>query len=158
MTPLPSTYCMKRCSSQKLSDSKPIFGYRLSRARRTTENGFGILSNRFRVLTSRMYLQPNSATKIKLPCCVLHNIWHTHSKNSYSLSGFADEVEGNGNIRQGEWREKQFCYATPSCNNIKTSTPQCWEDKRYFSRILLRYRPSLLAMQTRKLSISGNLI
>ena len=30
-----TTYCMKPYSSQKLSDSKQIFGYRLSRARRT---------------------------------------------------------------------------------------------------------------------------
>ena len=49
---------MKPYSSQKLSDSKRIFDYRLSRAQRTTENAFGILSNRFRALFSRMYLQP----------------------------------------------------------------------------------------------------
>ena len=85
-----TTYCMKPYSSQKLSHSKRIFGYRLSRARRTTENAFGILSNRFRVLSSRMYLQPNNATKITLACCVLHNILRTHSKNSYSPSGFVD--------------------------------------------------------------------
>ena len=42
-----TTYCMRPYSSQKLSDSKRVFGYRLSRARRTTENAFGILSNRF---------------------------------------------------------------------------------------------------------------
>ena len=89
-----TTYCMKPYSSQKLSDSKRIFGYRLSRARRTTENAFGILSNRFRVSSSHMYLQPNNATKITL-ACVLHNILRTHSKNSYSPSGFADEVEEN---------------------------------------------------------------
>ena len=59
-----TTYCMKPYSSQKLSDSKRIFGYRLSRARRTTGNAFEILSNRFSVLSSRIYLQPNNATKI----------------------------------------------------------------------------------------------
>ena len=123
-------YCMKPYSSQKLSDSKLIFGYRLSRARRTTENAFGILSNRFWVLSSRMYLQPNNATKITLACCVLHNILRTHSKNSYSPSGFADEVEENGNIRQGGWRDRnhsamQLLAATtsrhPSRNAEKVS-------------------------------------
>ena len=108
-----TTYCMKPYSSQKLSDSKRIFGYRLSRARRTTENTFGILSNRFRVLSSRMYLQPNNATKITLACCVLHNILRTHSKNSYSPSGFADEVEENGNIRRGEWRDRNDSAMPP---------------------------------------------
>ena len=91
-----STYCMKPYSSQKLSDSKRIFGYRLSRARCTTENAFGILSNRFRVLSSRMDLQTNNATK-----------------NSYSPSGLADEVEENGNIRRGEWRDRNDSAMQP---------------------------------------------
>ena len=55
------------------------------------------------------YLQPNNATKITLACCVLHNILRTHSKNSYSPSGFADEVEENGNKRWGKMeRQKQL--------------------------------------------------
>ena len=53
-----------------------------------------------------MYLQLNNATKITQACCVLHNILRTHSKNSYSPSGFADEVEENENIRRGEWRDR----------------------------------------------------
>ena len=65
-------YCMKPCSLQKLSDSKRIFGYRLSRARLTIENALGILSNRFRVLSSRMYLQPNNVTKITQTCCAFY--------------------------------------------------------------------------------------
>ena len=69
-----TTYCIKPYSSHKLSDSKRIFGYRLSTARRTTENAFGILLNWFRVLSSRMYLQPNNATKITLACCKLPRI------------------------------------------------------------------------------------
>ena len=71
-------YCMKPYSSQKLSDSKRILGYKLSSARRATEDVFGVLSNRFRVLSSRMYLQPNDTTKITLACCVLYNIIRTH--------------------------------------------------------------------------------
>ena len=61
-----TTYCMKPYSSQKLSDSKRSFGYRLSRAQRTTENVFGILSNRFRVLSSGMSLQSNNASTFSL--------------------------------------------------------------------------------------------
>ena len=71
-------YCMKPYSSQKLSDSKRILVYKLSSARRATEDVFGVLSNRFRVLSSRMYLQPNDTTKITLACCVLYNIIRTH--------------------------------------------------------------------------------
>lgn len=75
----------------------------MSRGRRTTENTFGILSNRFRVLSSRIYLQPNNATKITLTYCVLHNILGTVLKNSYSTNGFVDEIEENSSIRSGEW-------------------------------------------------------
>ena len=99
-----TTYCMKPYSD-KLSDSKRILGYKLSSAWRATEDVFGVLSNRFWVLSSRMYLQPNDTTKITLACCVLYNIMRTHSKNSFSPSGFADEVEENENIKPGEWRD-----------------------------------------------------
>ena len=60
-----------------------------------------------------MHLQPNNATKITLACCVLRNILRTQSKNSYSPSGFADEVEENGNIRLGEWRERNDSVIQP---------------------------------------------
>ena len=105
---------MKPYSSQKLLETvERIFGYRLSRTRPTTKNAFGILSNRFRVLSSRLYLQPNNVTKIKLACCVLHNILRTHSKNSYSPSGCADEIEEKRNIRQGEWRDRNDSVMQP---------------------------------------------
>ena len=105
---------MKPYSSQKLLETaERIFGYRLSRTRSTTKNAFGILSNRFRVLSSRLYLQPNNVTKIKLACCVLHNILRTHSKNSYSPSGFADEVEENGNIRRGHGETETIWRCNP---------------------------------------------
>ena len=58
-----SIFCMKPYAQSSLSDSKRIFGYRLSRRWQTLANVFGILSNRLRVLSSRMYLQPNNATK-----------------------------------------------------------------------------------------------
>ena len=60
-----------------------------------------------------MYLQPNNATKITLACSVLHNILRTHSKNSDSPSGFANEVEENGNIRQDEWRDRNDSTMQP---------------------------------------------
>ena len=105
---------MKPYSSQKLLETvERIFGYRLSRTRPTIKNAFGILSNRFRVLSSRLYLQPNNVTKIKLACCVLHNILRNHSKNSYSPSGCADEIEENRNIRQGEWRDRNDSVMQP---------------------------------------------
>ena len=53
-----TTYSMKSYSQKNLSDSRRIFNCRVSRARRTSENAFGILSNRFRVLSTRIHLKP----------------------------------------------------------------------------------------------------
>ena len=43
-------YLIRRYPKEVLDDVKRIFGYRLSRARRTIENAFGRCSSRFRVL------------------------------------------------------------------------------------------------------------
>ena len=52
-----------------------------------------------------MYLQPNNATKII--------ILRTHSKNSYSPSGFADKVEENGNISRRGSRDRNDSAMQP---------------------------------------------
>lgn len=53
--------------------SKRIFNYRLSRARRVSENAFGILSQKFQLYNRRLKLKPENADKIILATCILHN-------------------------------------------------------------------------------------
>lgn len=50
-----------------------IFDYRLSRARRISENVFGILASRFGVFQSPMRVSPERAATITLACLALHN-------------------------------------------------------------------------------------
>ncbi|KZC07945.1 Putative nuclease HARBI1, partial [Dufourea novaeangliae] len=50
-----------------------IFNYRLSRARRTAENAFGILANRFRVLLNPIPLSVQKVEAITYACVLLHN-------------------------------------------------------------------------------------
>ena len=83
-----------------------LFHYCLSRARKTVENGFGILVSRFRIFHTKISLQPGNASKIVLCCCVLHNILRTLSNNSYSAIGYRDGVGDNGNINKGSWRSE----------------------------------------------------
>ena len=47
-----------------MDEHQMIFNYRLSRARRVSENAFGVMSNRFRCLLSNMQLLPDTATTV----------------------------------------------------------------------------------------------
>lgn len=53
---------------------KTIFNYRLSRARRTTENAFGILCNYFRVFFQPIATEPNTTKQLIVSACILYNI------------------------------------------------------------------------------------
>ena len=100
---------MKRYSQKNLSDSRRLFNGRLSRARRTSENAFGI-SNRFHVLSTRIHLKP----KIAMTCCLLHNFLSVRSKDTYTRQGFAEEISEGGNVRNGAWRNENFApYTQP---------------------------------------------
>lgn len=53
---------------------KTIFNYRLSRARRTAENSFGLLSQIFRVFYSPIALKSETTDHLVLTACCLHNL------------------------------------------------------------------------------------
>ena len=92
-------YLMKPYSRNDLFDiSKRIFNYRLSRARRTVENAFGILSNRFRILQKPIHLCPEKVDKIVLACCCLHNflIDHRSADKRYKQICLENINETNG--------------------------------------------------------------
>lgn len=52
-----------------LTDKRRIFNYRLSRARRTVECAFGVLSNKWRVLHTPLLVEPNFANEVIKACC-----------------------------------------------------------------------------------------
>lgn len=58
---------------QNNNSKERIFSNRLSRARRTVENAFGILSARFRVLRTVLLLDPQKSTNLIMTCVLLHN-------------------------------------------------------------------------------------
>lgn len=55
-------------------NSKTIFNYRLSRARRVTENAFGLLSQVFRMFYQPINIAPTTVDDLIIVTCCLHNI------------------------------------------------------------------------------------
>ena len=64
---------MKPFPQRGLTDEKRVYNYRHSRARRISENLFGIISNRWCVLRAPILLAPESVKNIAMAILVLHN-------------------------------------------------------------------------------------
>jgi len=73
---------MRPYSKSRWTDEKRIFNNRFSRARRVSENAFGILTARFGVLHTMMCLDPRKARNVVLACCTLHNMLLSKSSQS----------------------------------------------------------------------------
>lgn len=91
---------------RKLSKEEIIFNYRLSRARRCIENTFGIMSSKWQCLKRTMFCRPERAQKIAAACCYLHNYLIQEKVNEYCPPNFADRLDIEGNLVEGEWRKK----------------------------------------------------
>ena len=107
-------YLIKPYPQRQLDQSKRIFNYRLSRARRIVENVFGILSSRFRILKQAIQLEPDKAEVIVQACCALHNFLRTKtmSQQKYSPAGTFDrEDRETGAVTPGQWRQEQQCQS-----------------------------------------------
>lgn len=89
----------------KLSDEEIIFNYRLSRARRCVENAFGILCSKWLCLKRTLFCKPDRAQKIAAACCLLHN-YMLATTNTYCPSYYADQLNEDGTLVEGEWRSR----------------------------------------------------
>lgn len=71
-----SEHMMKPYSgAQMLQDAdKRTFNYCLSKARRTSENAFGIISAIFRIFFTPIHLKPETIDLVIVVCCCLHNM------------------------------------------------------------------------------------
>lgn len=98
-------YLMRPFARRSLkTDSERIFNYRLSRARRTIENSFGILVSRWRILRKAIQCKEETAHKIILALLALHNFIMSTNSTKYCPPNFPDHEKDNGTIVHGEWR------------------------------------------------------
>lgn len=94
---------MRPYPGRLLDEKKENFNKRLSRARRTIENAFGILTARWRILRSTLNMHPESADKVVKAAVVLHNFVKMHD-SSYCPPEFVDRYNGS-EIIEGLWRQ-----------------------------------------------------
>ncbi|XP_032678519.1 putative nuclease HARBI1 isoform X2 [Odontomachus brunneus] len=102
LIPYPVDQCCNRVD-------RKIFNYRLSRARRCSENAFGVLGARFQIFRTTMRYDPEEAIRITMACCCLHNMLRSQctGRAMYTPSDFLDEEDIlTGLIRTGEWRQQ----------------------------------------------------
>ena len=99
------SYMMKPYPQKDLTTERRIYNYRHSRARRISENLFGILPNKWRVFQQPLNLSPQKARSITLCALVLHNFHRSSSsKNVYNPPGHVDSFDSAGQLVQGNWR------------------------------------------------------
>lgn len=100
-------HLMRPYPGRLLCEPKQIFNYRLSRARRTIENAFGILVARWRILRTTINTHPDNAEKMVLACIALHNFIKKNNPltaDAYCPKGFVDWEDESGALHFGEWR------------------------------------------------------
>ena len=96
---------MKPFPGNGLQEPQRIFNYRLSRARRTIENSFGILSAKWRILRKPIKAGVSQVEKIISAVIYLHNYLRlTDNAGGYLPSGFVDCEKSTGKIIPEDWR------------------------------------------------------
>lgn len=97
------TWLMKPYGGKDLCESKHIFNYRLSRARRTIENTFGILAARWQIYHKPIRAEISTIDSIVRSTVALHNYLMCTDNAHYAPSGFMDSYSSDG-IVDGDWR------------------------------------------------------
>ena len=97
-------HMMKPYSHRSQVPQERIFSYRLSRARRTVENAFGLLQTRFRVFERSLAVAPHKARVIALCCVVLHNLYLERMPLQHNTREVDRENHDHQEI-PGAWRE-----------------------------------------------------
>ena len=101
------TNMMKPYPFQNLPLDEKIFNYRLSRARRTIENTFGIAASRFRIFYRPIKAELKTVVFITKAVVALHNFLMSENNNNlqYCPPNLTDQEGPNGYI-PGEWRRE----------------------------------------------------
>lgn len=126
-----SNRIMRPYPGQYLPIEKNIFNYRLSRARRTIENAFGILVQRFRILRNTLPTSLPVAECIVKACIVLHNFLQSDAETNRFGNICGDKIGSNGDVINGSWRSESNVSAFKKVPMRKAShVKHCFQEVR----------------------------
>lgn len=105
-----SPYLMRPFSgTDSLSTEQKIFNYRLSRARRTIENAFGILAAQWRIYRKPIIAKVETIENMVKATITLHNWLRkkdiSNREQSFITAGMIDEEANDASIIEGNWRK-----------------------------------------------------
>ena len=137
-------HLMKPYGGRYLEHTKRIFNYRLSRARRVSENTFGISAARWRILKRPIDAIPERCVGITRAVVALHNYLMFHESSlprderRYCPPGYVDTEDKNANVVYGAWRgdvmkdtgHLSLAQSTTSnaCKNNAKKIRDCFKD------------------------------
>ena len=99
-------WLLKPYPGRQHDERQTIFNYRLSRARRTIENTFGILTTKWRIFRRPIIANLDLVELIVKACVALHNYLLLTDNAKYTPAGFVDSVDKSGTIVEGSWRKE----------------------------------------------------
>ncbi|KAI9553806.1 hypothetical protein GHT06_019074 [Daphnia sinensis] len=88
-----------------LLEGERTFNYRLSRARRTVENAFGIIVSKLRIFYKPIIASPSNVEKYIKAGVALHNMLIPEDSRFYlDNQKLPDHFDANGKLIEGAWR------------------------------------------------------
>ncbi|KAJ8967937.1 hypothetical protein NQ317_000816 [Molorchus minor] len=118
---------MRPYPGQHLGGTKKKFNYRLSRVRRTIENTFEILVQRWRILRKPIITNAHLCDNIIKATVVLHNfikkseIDIPEAERKYCTAGLMDHLDENGILEAGTWHN--LPCNLPSVGRLGSNNP-----------------------------------
>ena len=95
---------MKPYGGHGLTRNEQVFNKRLSRGRRTVENVFGIMAQKFKCLLHCIEHEPFNVEVMVTAMCVLHNFLRNRAPQVYMPQGTLDEQLDDNDYNPGSWR------------------------------------------------------
>lgn len=111
-------YLLRPYGGKHLEEDKRIFNLRLSRARRISENAFGILTQRFRVYKRPMEVNPDLADSIIKATCILCS-YLRHEVVGQADQGDSFDFDDDGNASLHEFQRPRGNRASEEALHIR---------------------------------------